>query len=114
MKRECPGPAGAPSTTLIAAPNPTTALVPYTGVATWWRRRRASRRLAPLACGCADPWVHHCTGPSTAGYTEAAHHLLTQGLLPSPNTPALRLMWRAGGAARADARVIAERWELAS
>jgi hypothetical protein len=54
------------------------------------------------------------TTPSERGYVEAAHHLLNHGLTPAPNLPALRAMWKAGGAHRRAAQVIAERWEVAA
>jgi len=50
----------------------------------------------------------------TAGYEDAARHLLQHGLLAAPNLAALRQMWRAGGESRRVAQVIAERWSLAA
>lgn len=78
------------------------------------RRLDATLRSEPLACGHRDPLTccHH--EPLTDGYRDAAHHLLTLGLTPCPNRPAMRAMWRNGGRDREIARVIAERWELAS
>lgn len=52
-------------------------------------------------------------GAPIAGYEAAARHLLGRGLLPAPNLPALRAMWREGGQKRRLAVFIAESWELA-
>jgi hypothetical protein len=83
------------------------------------RRRDASRRLAPLPCGCRDPWPcrHYDDQPSQRqldAYAEAAEHLLNVGMLPAPNVPAMRRMWRRRGCGQRLAVHIAERWELAA
>jgi hypothetical protein len=43
----------------------------YNNVSAMKRRREAARRLPPLACGCADPWRHHCTRKPTVGLAGA-------------------------------------------
>jgi hypothetical protein len=77
-------------------------------------RRAASWRLsAPEHINRADPW-HYNDGPPVASYEPAAQHLLAHGLVPSPNTFALRDMWRAGGRSRYHARVIVQAWDFAT
>jgi hypothetical protein len=71
-------------------------------------RRSASRRLAILDSGRADPQAYE--PPGVIGYEDAAFHLLSMGLTPAPNLPAMRAMWAAGGESRRVAQVIAERW----
>jgi hypothetical protein len=82
------------------------------------RRREAAYRLPPLPCGHVDPWTCRHPGEPSArqvdGYHAAAVHLLGHGLLPAPNLPALREMWRRGGRDQALVRHIAERWEVAA
>jgi hypothetical protein len=73
-------------------------------------RRSASRRLAILDSGRADPWVYE--PPGVSGYEAAARHLLDHGLVAAPNLPALREMWKAGGESRRVAQVIFEWWDL--
>jgi hypothetical protein len=75
------------------------------------RRRQASWRLAELESRRSDPWSY---APSSAGYEDAAAHLLELGLTPAPNLAGLHEMWKAGGESRAAAQVIAERWDLAA
>lgn len=84
------------------------------------RRRAATYRLPALDCGHADPWTCKChddtdesTGQYIDGYRDAAQHLMVQGLTPAPNLPAMRGLWRRGGADRDLVRGIAERWEVA-
>jgi hypothetical protein len=65
------------------------------------RRRVASRRLVPLACGCADPWICRCTDPPLSermvdAGVGAAAHLLAADLPPMFDPPTLRAMWRQG------------------
>lgn len=72
-------------------------------------RRAAAQRLAIQPSGYADPWRYE---PPTAGYLEAAEHLLSQGLTPAPDLPAMRLMWQHGGAEQRLAIEIAERWAV--
>jgi hypothetical protein len=81
------------------------------------RRRAATYHVEQLDCGCRDAWTcrHYdgtdeITDQHVAGYRDAAQHLLAQGLTPAPNVPALRVMWRCGGADQALARRISERW----
>ncbi len=83
------------------------------------RRREAARRLPPLDCGCRDPWTcRHHDGPLSErqldAYADAAEHLLTVGVTPAPNLPAMRRMWRRGGDELRLAVQIAQRWELAA
>jgi len=72
-------------------------------------RRGASLRLPMLESGCRDPWRY---GPMTTSYEAAAAHLLECGLLPAPNMPALRAMWRRRGESQRAAYEICERWGL--
>jgi hypothetical protein len=74
------------------------------------RRRAASWRLPALDSCRRDPWWYE---PPTAGYEQAAMHLLELGLPPAPNPEAMTAMWTAGAEGRRLARVIAERWEMA-
>lgn len=83
------------------------------------RRRRASTyRLPPLQCGHVDPWRCDCGDHNEAtekyadGYRDAAVHLLTSGLTPAPSVPAMRILWRRGGADRELVSTIAQRWEV--
>ncbi|BCO56459.1 hypothetical protein MINTM005_17030 [Mycobacterium intracellulare] len=72
-------------------------------------RRAASRRLPVLECGRSDPWFYK---PPTAGYEDAAAHLLEHGLLPAANWEGLQAMWRSGGRSQQAAVFIARAWEL--
>jgi hypothetical protein len=76
------------------------------------RRRAGAQRLPLLDSGYADPWRYE--PPRVNGYADAVAHLLAEGLTPAPNKEALQVMWRAGGASRRVAQVVAQRWELAS
>jgi hypothetical protein len=82
------------------------------GNAGWRRRREASWRLPVLDSERSDPWYYE--PPGVIGYEAAAVHLLSQGLTPALNLPALQAMWKAGGKSRRVAQVIAELWELAA
>jgi len=73
------------------------------------RRRDASWRLPALESGRFDPWHYE---PPTAGYEDAAAHLLELGLTPAPDIPALQAMWKSGRDSRAVAQLIVERWGL--
>jgi hypothetical protein len=72
-------------------------------------RRSASWRLAELESRRSDPWWY---APSSAGYEDAAAHLLELGLTPAPNREGLRRMRRRGAHSRRAAELIAERWDL--
>ncbi len=75
-------------------------------------RRAATYRLPPLDCGHVDPLTcRHGPNPIN-GYPEAADHLLTLGLCPAPNVPALRAMWKGGGTDQRNASHIVEAWEV--
>jgi hypothetical protein len=76
------------------------------------RRRCASRRVPPLACGCADPWPCRCTAAPLAAYPAAAMYLLSLGLTPAPDRDSLRTMYRRGGCHRQAAERIATAWEM--
>ena len=76
------------------------------------RRRAASYRLPPLACGKSDPWWYE--PPGERGYPEAALHLLAHGLLPSADRAGLVAMWKRGGHSRRAAELIAQAWDLAA
>ncbi len=82
--------------------------------------RASSHRMVPVSrCGCIrDPEhdVHRCSSEITDvmidAYSAAAQHLLDHGVTPAPNVPAMRVMWRRGGADQRLARRISERWEM--
>ncbi|OBB08921.1 hypothetical protein A5668_11945 [Mycolicibacterium fortuitum] len=84
------------------------------------RRRAATYRLPALDCGHTDPWVCDCrndiemTDQYVDGYRDAAEHLLSQGLTPAPNLPAMRAMWKRGGDDQRLAMRIAQLWETAA
>jgi hypothetical protein len=109
IQRKSPGSeAGATSTTPIATEQSNA----YSYAHGLRLRRAASWRLPVLDhSGRSDPWWY--PEPGIRGYEQAAHHLLGHGLLPAPNLPALRTMYRCGGYQRRVAEVIAEAWELA-
>jgi hypothetical protein len=51
------------------------------------RRRQASRRLVPMACGCPDPWPCRCSQPPLSdraleAWADAVAHLRSHGLTP--------------------------------
>ncbi len=72
-------------------------------------RRAAAQRLSGLDCGRSDPWWYQAP---TAGYEDAAAHLLELGLAPAPHPAAMQQMRQSGGESRRTAQVIAKRWEL--
>lgn len=83
------------------------------------RRRAASHRLPPLACGARDPWRRCHDNPRPGerevdGYRDAVLHLDADGLLAAPRLAELGAMWRRGGADQRLAVHIAERWELST
>jgi hypothetical protein len=110
-QRERPGPhpeTGSNHKALAADTNTLTAN--RTAIARGLRQRRcASWRLPVLDCGRSDPWWY---APSSAGYEDAAAHLLELGLTPAPNREGLHRMYNHGGQRRVDAELIAERWGL--
>lgn len=75
-------------------------------------RRAATYRLPALECGYVDPLTCRHGPEPINGYPEAAEHLLTVGLCPAPNLPALRAMWKRGGAELRTASRIVEAWEV--
>jgi hypothetical protein len=75
------------------------------------RRRQASRRMVPLACGCADPWPCRCTDPPLSeraieNWRDTALHVLSTGYLPVLPIEARRALWRRGGADRVLAELL--------
>lgn len=62
------------------------------------RRRAASQRAEPLACGCADPWTcrHHDSPVDVDAAVAAGEHLLRNQLGPIYNVDTGRTLWRAG------------------
>lgn len=104
--RRSPGaPARASAATSIADQQPTSGARDF--VDGLHRRRAASLRLEPLACGCRDPWCAQ-RPRGTGGYADAAAHLLSHGLMPAADVVALRELWRIGGEYRELAEQIAE------
>jgi hypothetical protein len=84
-------------------------IVPRHAVCADLRRcRTASWRLPVLETGRSDPWWY--PDPGERGYEDAAHHLLSYGLIPAPNREGLRLMGKSGSESRRAAELIAERW----
>jgi hypothetical protein len=77
-------------------------------------------RLPPFHESCRDPWTcRHYDAPESPernveGYYATAQHLLAAGLLPAPNVPAMRILWRQDGEQRRVARLVAERWDVAA
>lgn len=66
------------------------------------RRREAARRVAPLDCGCPDPWPCRCTDPplstlAVEGWRDAALAVLSVGLIPMLPIEARRALWSRGG-----------------
>lgn len=99
-RRTCPGSeAGATSTTPIAAQDSTCRA---DIVSQLRRRRRAAERLAPLDCGCSDPWPCRCTEPPLTdraldGWRDAAGHLFDAGKTPLLPLEVLQALYRRGG-----------------
>jgi hypothetical protein len=78
------------------------------------RRCDAAARSVLLDSGCRDPLVCSRAQQTTAGYEDAACHLLDHGLTPAPNLPAMRSMWTENKDSRHIAQTIAKRWEMAA
>lgn len=83
------------------------------------RRREAGRRLAPMACGCPDPWTCRChegepSDHRVDGYNAAIRYLASHGLTAAPLLPEMRALWRRGNEERQLVQTIAERWVVAS
>lgn len=100
--------------------NPTPAAnIQHNAATATYLRRGATRRLPPLDCGHADPWLCRCGGTDdlTEGavdaYADALAHLKTHGLLGAPFIPELRALWRRGEAGRRMVRDITSRWVVA-
>lgn len=75
------------------------------GLTAWRRRHAAARRLAPLDCGCPDPWPCRCTEPPLSDARidagrDAAIHLLNAGYVPIVEIEVLQALWRRGGIER--------------
>lgn len=69
------------------------------GIAAWKRRHAAARRLAPLDCGCPDPWPCRCTDPPLSenaldGWRAAALHLIAAGQIPLVPLEVRRALYR--------------------
>ena len=78
------------------------------------RRRSAIYRIAPLVCGCVDPWLCRCDAPELSergidGLSAAIAHLLDAGLTPVVPIDDLRAVWCRGGTERRLAAAVAER-----
>lgn len=86
----------------------------HSGLAAWKRRREAARRVAPLDCGCPDPWPCRCTEPPLTdaaldGWRDAALRILFNGQLPLLPIEVRRALWKRGG----PDRVLAEQLHAA-
>ena len=81
------------------------------GPVCWHRRHEAALRVAPMNCGCSDPWTCRCDVPPLSehqihGYADAARYILdTTGCTPMLPADVLRRLWQRGG----DDRVLAEK-----
>lgn len=76
-------------------------------------RRAAAQRVAPLDCGCRDPWPCRCSDPPLSeaaldGWAAAARHVLASGQVPLLPLEVRRALWR-----RAADRPLAERLHAA-
>jgi hypothetical protein len=94
-------PKGRPSTNRSSS-HPTASRIPNhtaNGIPLQLRRRRgASWRLAPLDCGCVDPWPCRCTEPPLSewaidGWRDAAQHILANGAMPIVPIEVRRALW---------------------
>lgn len=84
-----------------------------TGLDAWRRRHALARRLAPLDCGCRDPWPCRCTVPPLSddwidAGRDAAIRLLNMGMVPLLEIEVLQALWRRGGTERELATVLFE------
>lgn len=98
-----------------AAPSESTAAdrPQHNGVAAWKRRRAARRRVAPLDCGCPDPWPCTCSRPPLSNKMidagrDAALHLLRAGQVPLLKIEVLQSLYRRGGNERQLAELLFE------
>ena len=98
-------PPGRPSTTNVTSTHQSA----DTGILADTCQQLRTRHAASWRLPGGDPWNYK---PPTAGYEAAALHLLSSGLLPAPNVPAMREMWKANTESRRAVQVIAERWGL--
>lgn len=74
----------------------------HSGLARWTRRQHAARRVAPLDCGCPDPWPCRCSEPPLSDKMidagrDAALHVLAVGQVPLLKYEVLQGLWRRGG-----------------
>jgi hypothetical protein len=99
-----------PGATPSTGPNQVLAITTNTGdptvVAQLGARRQASYRLAPLDCGCRDPWPCRCTEPPVSedaleSWRDAAEHLLATVGMPVVPIEVRRAWYRRGGRDRA-------------
>lgn len=86
----------------------------HSGLAAWKRRHEAARRVAPLDCGCPDPWPCRCTEPplsenSLDAWRDAAIRILFNGQVPLLPLEVRQALWRRGG----PDRVLAEQLHAA-
>ena len=72
-------------------------------------RQLRVRRAASWRLPGGDPWGHR-EPVGERGYPQAALHLLMAGLIPAPNWPALKSMWKSSSESRRAAQIVAERW----
>ncbi len=102
------------------APSTTTTLYSKNISATSLHARcQTARRLPPLDCGHADPWLCRCglTDDPTEGvvdaYAAALAYLESHGLTGAPFIPELRALWRRGADERRMVRDTTSRWAVA-
>ena len=79
------------------------------------RRRQAATRVAPLECGCPDPWAHRCFRPEPSetmidAYTSTVEMLAALGYPAAPLVPELRGLWRRGD--REAVSSVTSRWVI--
>jgi hypothetical protein len=85
----------------------------HSGLASWKRRQHAACRVAPLDCGCPDPWPCRCSEPPLSdkmidGGRDAALHLLAAGRIPLIKIEVLQALYRRGRADRELAELLFE------
>jgi hypothetical protein len=105
----------AASRTIHASPDNQNRHHQHNGLAAWKRRHAAAQRVAPLSCGCPDPWPCRCSEPPLSkrmidAGRDAALHILDTGHVPVLKFEVLQALWRRGGADR----VLAEQLHQAS
>jgi hypothetical protein len=105
-EREGPGPSPGTGPNHKALADTTTNTADLTALAQLRTRRQASYRLAPLDCGCRDPWPCRCTQPPLSEHALESWRVTAEYLLATAGMPVVpievrRAWWRRGGRDRA-------------